>query len=228
MQAPRVPEWVPVLSLCLAEYPQVTANGTRGTGWAMCFSPCWKWRVDCLPLPQITLKNECDLSRPSETNLGFRLRRAMFMDSDLLFAPRKWLSRVRLWQVWPSWTLGVCVCMDWGLSVCYRSRSWRVIRRPQRLVISADPNSSGASKDSRSHLFWSKCFVDKAGCRNRLNARGEAQDPGTVWTQVKLHIAIGGTETADGNIGVCFPFHVSDPGMDKPSGVLTFWLLLWS
>lgn len=106
--------------------------------------------------------------------------------------------------------------------MCYRSRSWRVIRRPQRLVISADPNSSGASKDARSHLFWSKCFVDKAGCRNRLNAIGEAQDPGTVWTQVKLHIAIGGTETADGNIGVCFPFHVSDPGMDKPSGMLTF------
>lgn len=44
-------------------------------------------------------------------------------------------------------------------------------------------------------------------------------NPGTVWMQVKLHKAIGGTETADG-------IFVSDPGMDKSSGTLTVWLLL--
>ena len=48
------------------------------------------------------------------------------------------------------------------------------------------------------------------------------KNPGTARTQMNLRIAIGDTETTDGNIGVCFPFHVSDPGMDKSSGVLTF------
>jgi len=51
-------------------------------------------------------------------------------------------------------------------------------------------------------------------------------DLGTVWMQVSLHIAIGSTETADGNTGACFPFHVSDSGVGKSSGRLTFWLLL--
>lgn len=47
-------------------------------------------------------------------------------------------------------------------------------------------------------------------------------NPGRAWMQVNLHIAIGGAETADGNTGVCFSFHVSDPDMDKSSGTLTF------
>lgn len=47
-------------------------------------------------------------------------------------------------------------------------------------------------------------------------------NPGTVWMQVNLHRAIGGTETVGGNIGVCFPFRVNDLGTDKSSGMLTF------
>lgn len=46
-------------------------------------------------------------------------------------------------------------------------------------------------------------------------------NPGTVWMRVNLHIVMGDTETADGNLGVCIPFHVTDPAMDKPSCVLT-------
>lgn len=56
-----------------------------------------------------------------------------------------------------------CVCMDWGLSVWYRSTSWRAIRGPQGLIISADQNYSGALKNSHSHLFHSKHSAYKAG-----------------------------------------------------------------
>lgn len=84
------------------------------------------------------------------------------MDSGLVLCTLKMVVKGPLWQVWPSSTLGLCV-NGLGVVCMIQERILEGYWGPQRLIISADQNSSGALKDSRSHLFWSKHSVYKAG-----------------------------------------------------------------
>lgn len=103
--------WVSSCSVCIGRVPTGNSDGTGFVGWEWPFLPAGNKKYDCFPLPHMILKTrlvwfESTFRKPI---LVSGCRGEMFMDSDWLCAHWKWLSRVRLWQVWPSSTLGLCV-----------------------------------------------------------------------------------------------------------------------
>lgn len=108
------------------------SDGTGVGGWEWPFLPAGILKYDCFPLPHTVLKTSLVWFKSTfgKPVLVLGCRGEMFMDSDWLCAPWKWLSSVRLWQAWPSLTLGLCawtgVCLWW-----YRSTFWRAVRGPR-------------------------------------------------------------------------------------------------
>lgn len=102
--------WVSSCSVCIGKVPTGNSDGTGFVHWEWPFLPVNK-KYYCFPLPYTILKTilvwfESTFGKPI---LVSGSRGEMFMNSDWLCVPWKWLSRVRLWQVWPSSTLGLCV-----------------------------------------------------------------------------------------------------------------------
>lgn len=118
-----------------------------------------------LPSATNCLENEFDLIQVNllKTNLGFRLKRGDVYGLGLALCTQKIVKGRAVASV--TQLDSACVCVRgcaWTGVVCVLQE--RVLEGPQRLVVSADPNSSGVLKDSCSQLFWSKRFVYKAGC----------------------------------------------------------------
>lgn len=163
-QAHSVSEWIAALSLHLAEYPQVTVMEqelwvgndlfslmeTKNVIVSLCHTLFWKrvW---------------FDLRQPLKNRSWFQIADGRYLQTQTgSVHPENGCQGSDCGKCGPAQPWG-CVCMDWGLSVWYRSTSWRAVKGPQRLIISADQNSSGTLKDSHSHLFQSKHSVYKAG-----------------------------------------------------------------
>lgn len=129
-QGLSVSEWGAAL-FAFGRVPAGNSDGTGVVGWEWPFLPAGNKKCDCFPLPH-SFENESGLIQVNlwKPMLVSGCRGEMFMDSDWLCVSENRCQGSGYGKCGPAQPWG-CVCMDWGLSVWYRSTPWRAIRGPR-------------------------------------------------------------------------------------------------